>query len=281
MGASIAFFLESTFIDQNNPKRQTAGPRRGSPKLDLYEYCLARPIGYQKGKERGAGEVRGCAAGRQAGAKSVCMHCTELLGTHQRRCNLALDILKIGDTHCATEHQSPVQGKQGRSVGHNQLFLLPTRAAAERNKMRSEIVIVEFVRQGVGLSVGASVVGSDVGLRVLGLGVGLGVVGSSVVGTVVGTGVGITVVGMRVGFFEGVKEGLVDGAVEGAQDGSFDGANVGAGVDGNTDGSMDGCLEGCGVGSIPVGTSDGVSDGWLVEASDGSRDGTLVGNSVL
>ena len=29
------FFLESTFIDQNNPKRQTAGPRRGSPKLDL------------------------------------------------------------------------------------------------------------------------------------------------------------------------------------------------------------------------------------------------------
>jgi hypothetical protein len=30
-----AFFLESTFIDQNNPKRQTAGPRRGSPKLDL------------------------------------------------------------------------------------------------------------------------------------------------------------------------------------------------------------------------------------------------------
>ena len=28
-------FLESTFIDQNNPKRQTAGPRRGSPKLDL------------------------------------------------------------------------------------------------------------------------------------------------------------------------------------------------------------------------------------------------------
>ena len=25
-------FLESTFIDQNNPKRQTAGPRRGSPK---------------------------------------------------------------------------------------------------------------------------------------------------------------------------------------------------------------------------------------------------------
>ena len=32
---AAAFFLESTFIDQNNPKRQTAGPRRGSPKLDL------------------------------------------------------------------------------------------------------------------------------------------------------------------------------------------------------------------------------------------------------
>ncbi len=29
------FFLESTFIDQNNPKRQTAGPLWGSPKLDL------------------------------------------------------------------------------------------------------------------------------------------------------------------------------------------------------------------------------------------------------
>jgi len=27
--------LESTFIDQNNPKRQTAGPLWGSPKLDL------------------------------------------------------------------------------------------------------------------------------------------------------------------------------------------------------------------------------------------------------
>jgi hypothetical protein len=30
-------FLESTFIDQNNPKRQTAGPHWGSPKLDLSE----------------------------------------------------------------------------------------------------------------------------------------------------------------------------------------------------------------------------------------------------
>jgi len=29
------FKLESTFIDQNNPKRQTAGPLWGSPKLDL------------------------------------------------------------------------------------------------------------------------------------------------------------------------------------------------------------------------------------------------------
>jgi hypothetical protein len=28
-------FLESTFIDQNNPKRQTADPQWGSPKLDL------------------------------------------------------------------------------------------------------------------------------------------------------------------------------------------------------------------------------------------------------
>ncbi len=28
------FFLESTFIGQNNPKRQTAGPLWGSPKLD-------------------------------------------------------------------------------------------------------------------------------------------------------------------------------------------------------------------------------------------------------
>ncbi len=27
--------LESTFIDQNNPKRQTADPHWGSPKLDL------------------------------------------------------------------------------------------------------------------------------------------------------------------------------------------------------------------------------------------------------
>ena len=35
MSVASESFLESTFIDQNNPKRQTAGPRRGSPKLDL------------------------------------------------------------------------------------------------------------------------------------------------------------------------------------------------------------------------------------------------------
>jgi hypothetical protein len=35
--SSVVFFLESTqaFIDQNNPKRQTADPQWGSPKLDL------------------------------------------------------------------------------------------------------------------------------------------------------------------------------------------------------------------------------------------------------
>ena len=33
--SSCAFFLESTFIDQINPKRQTAGPQWGSPELDL------------------------------------------------------------------------------------------------------------------------------------------------------------------------------------------------------------------------------------------------------
>ena len=32
---SRAFFLESTFKDQINPKRQTAGPQWGSPELDL------------------------------------------------------------------------------------------------------------------------------------------------------------------------------------------------------------------------------------------------------
>jgi hypothetical protein len=33
--SALFLFLESTFIDQNNPKRQTAGPLWGSPKLDL------------------------------------------------------------------------------------------------------------------------------------------------------------------------------------------------------------------------------------------------------
>ncbi len=37
-----SFFLESTFIDQNNPKRQTAGPQWGSPKLDLRGSVAAR-----------------------------------------------------------------------------------------------------------------------------------------------------------------------------------------------------------------------------------------------
>ncbi len=32
----LVIFLESTFIDQNNPKRQTAGPLWGSPKLGLF-----------------------------------------------------------------------------------------------------------------------------------------------------------------------------------------------------------------------------------------------------
>ncbi len=35
-GEGEGFFRESTFIDQNNPKRQTAGPHWGSPKLDLW-----------------------------------------------------------------------------------------------------------------------------------------------------------------------------------------------------------------------------------------------------
>ena len=35
----VHFFLESTFIDQNNPKRQTADPHWGSPKLDLSLRC--------------------------------------------------------------------------------------------------------------------------------------------------------------------------------------------------------------------------------------------------
>jgi hypothetical protein len=35
LAVSVLVFLESTFIDQNNPKRQTAGPLWGSPKLDL------------------------------------------------------------------------------------------------------------------------------------------------------------------------------------------------------------------------------------------------------
>ncbi len=35
LGCGAQAFLESTFIDQNNPKRQTAGPQFGSPKLDL------------------------------------------------------------------------------------------------------------------------------------------------------------------------------------------------------------------------------------------------------
>jgi hypothetical protein len=36
------FFLESTFKDQINPKRQTAGPPEGgSPELDLASYRLS------------------------------------------------------------------------------------------------------------------------------------------------------------------------------------------------------------------------------------------------
>ena len=35
--------MESTFIDQNNPKRQTAGPLRGSPKLDLHDNLKLNP----------------------------------------------------------------------------------------------------------------------------------------------------------------------------------------------------------------------------------------------
>ena len=35
LSIGIPAFLESTFIDQNNPKRQTADPLWGSPKLDL------------------------------------------------------------------------------------------------------------------------------------------------------------------------------------------------------------------------------------------------------
>ena len=35
MSVASESFWESTLIDQKNPKRQTAGPRRGSPKLDL------------------------------------------------------------------------------------------------------------------------------------------------------------------------------------------------------------------------------------------------------
>ncbi len=36
----VSVFLESTFTDQNNPKRQTADPLWGSPKLDLSTLCL-------------------------------------------------------------------------------------------------------------------------------------------------------------------------------------------------------------------------------------------------
>ena len=42
--------LESTFIDQNNPKRQTAGPRRGSPKLDLSRLQMSFPHGEGSGR---------------------------------------------------------------------------------------------------------------------------------------------------------------------------------------------------------------------------------------
>ncbi len=42
----LAFFLESTFIDQNNPKRQTADPLWGSPtrKLDLLRAGMAAVV---------------------------------------------------------------------------------------------------------------------------------------------------------------------------------------------------------------------------------------------
>ena len=36
--SSGPFFLESTFKDQINPKRQTADPLWGSPELDLVEW---------------------------------------------------------------------------------------------------------------------------------------------------------------------------------------------------------------------------------------------------
>ncbi len=37
-GNQPPLFSESTFIDQTNPKRQTAGPRWGSPKLGLWRH---------------------------------------------------------------------------------------------------------------------------------------------------------------------------------------------------------------------------------------------------
>ena len=38
--ANGSWQLESTFKDQINPKRQTAGPQRGSPELDLEKLAV-------------------------------------------------------------------------------------------------------------------------------------------------------------------------------------------------------------------------------------------------
>ncbi len=57
--SGLLFFLESTFIDQNlnNPKRQTADPLWGSPKLDLFRLAgmpaLSTPPGCAGDAPRG------------------------------------------------------------------------------------------------------------------------------------------------------------------------------------------------------------------------------------
>ncbi len=43
--AEASFFLESTFTDQSNPKRQTADPLWGSPKLDLLQQQAQSALG--------------------------------------------------------------------------------------------------------------------------------------------------------------------------------------------------------------------------------------------
>ncbi len=59
---AVLFFLESTFKDQINPKRQTAGPPEGgSPELDLVKGCAYKARDSDSGptfKERRAQQQR-------------------------------------------------------------------------------------------------------------------------------------------------------------------------------------------------------------------------------